>query len=303
MEADADRHPQHRDVPFDANGDGFADDAHIIFSGVVNNPIGMTDVFAAAATSARRLDLRPGGLIRTDSFKIEAVLGDIGINERSACACRWSSRTTARPGADHYRTADAGQAVFLELRGLLRRDLVGSEATTGFVVDIDRVRSGQRPRQRRRPRGPERHPPAQRDSGRLRDRGAGDRRSSTRRSIRPGRQGFRRGPPSSPTTFRQSPGTTPTIYPRGVFGAGNALVDVDYVFGQAFDPNRLISSGDDINIVGPAATAGPFVAVSGFTDIRANGWIDVLTNGHITLTEVAGDFASATSPRPPATST
>jgi hypothetical protein len=116
----------------------------------VNNPIGMTNVFNA------RGDIfsipqgggefpPPGGIIRTDSFRIQAVLGNIG-NSDLRLRLEIVESNDGPTGADRYRTSDAGNRNFMEVRGLLRRELVGAEATTGFDVHIDRIQSGiQRP--------------------------------------------------------------------------------------------------------------------------------------------------------------
>src|SRR5262249_31931216 len=66
--------------------------------------------------------------------------------------------------------------------------------------------------------------------------------------------------------------------------------EVHCVRGRLAAPAKRILAGGDIDIVGPPTPAGPFAAVSGFTDVLGTGNIDVLTNGNITLTEVAGDL-------------
>src|SRR5207248_1690887 len=58
-------------------------------------------------------------------------------------------------------------------------------------------------------------------------------------------------------------------------------------------PGDTTSAGNII-VHGPMGTAGPFVDVIGFTDVRGLGHIDVFTNGMVVLTETAGDLRVGT---------
>jgi hypothetical protein len=98
----------------------------ITFAGEVNNPIGMTHVFNARGDILSSLMgggefPTPPGLIRTDSFRIEAVLNDIGRNDSQRLRLEIVESNDGPTGADRYRTSDAGGRNYMELRGLLRR--------------------------------------------------------------------------------------------------------------------------------------------------------------------------------------
>ena len=177
----------------------------IILAGLVNNPIGMTDVFDARGDIFSTPPivtgpiLIPGGLVRTDSFRLEAVgrqhrPATISLRLRLQIVESDDGPTAA---ADRYRTADAGGDVFMEVRGLLRRALVGNEPTTGFVVDVERIRSGTGGAGDVNLELSERPAAADGDPGSVRDRSARAGRSSIRPQTRPAR---RRARPSSPTT-------------------------------------------------------------------------------------------------------
>ncbi len=267
----------------------------VILAGLVNNPIGMTDVFAARGDIFSTPPivtgpiLIPGGLVRTDSFRLEAVAGSIGLDDLLRLRLQIvESDDGPTAAADRYRTADAGGDVFMEVRGLLRRALVGNEPTTGFVVDVERVRSG---------------------TGGTGDVNLEYLNGLLQPTVIPGPYQIEvhepdvvdtpanaPGPPPRTTVvtdhFRVSPGATPTVFPRGVWGAGSTPVDVDYVTGVPLDPDRRMISAGDIDIVGITSSAAfsAFIAVTAFTDVLADGNIDVLTNGHITLTEEEGDL-------------
>jgi hypothetical protein len=219
----------------------------ITFAGVVNNPIGMTNVFNARGDILSSLPgvgefPTPSGLIRTDSFRIEAVLGNVGRTNAQRLRLEIvESNDGPTATVDRYRTSDAGGRNFMELRGLLRRGLTGNESTTGFNVDVERIQSGT---------GRAEHVDLELLNG-LRQ-----------PTVIPGPYEVEvfepaivdtpvdpPGPPGVPprTTivtdhFRQSPGTTPTIFPRGVWGAGAAVIDANYVVGQSLDPLRRIIS-------------------------------------------------------------
>ena len=274
----------------------------ITFRSVVNNPIGMTNVFNQGGDILSSLPgggefPTPPGLIRTDSFRIQAVERSIGESDAQRLRLEIvESNDGPTAAADRYRTSDAGIANFMELRGLLRRGLTGAEAVTGFNVDVERVSSGN---------SRSANVNLELLNGRLQP------------TVVPGPYQIEvfesavvntpvnpPGPPGAPprTTivtdhFRQSPGTVATVFPRGVWGAGFAAVDVRYVVtGQSQDAQRLISSGRNIDIVGLPEDASRFINLLGSTDIRGLGVeflpgnIDVLTNGHITLTEELGDM-------------
>ncbi|WP_457423984.1 right-handed parallel beta-helix repeat-containing protein [Roseateles sp. P5_E7] len=272
----------------------------ITFDGVVNNPIGMTDVFNQRGDILSSLPgggefPTPPGLIRTDSFRIDAVRGSVGRGDSQRLRVEIvESNDGPTAAADRYRTSDAGGANFMELRGLLRRALTGSEAVTGFNVDVERILSG---------------------NARASNVDLELLNGLLQPTVVPGPYEIEvfesavvntpanpPGPPGAPprTTivtdhFRQSPGTVATVFPRGVWGAGFNAVDVRYVVGQPQDAQRRISSGRNIDIVGLPQDTTRFINLLGYTDIReggpfAAGNIDVLTNGHITLTEELGDM-------------
>jgi parallel beta-helix repeat protein len=269
----------------------------ITFAGVVNNPIGWTHVFNARGDILSSLPgggefPTPPGLIRTDSFRIEAVLGSVGRNDSQRLQMELVESNDGP--ADHYRTSDAGQRNYMGLRGLLRRELLAGEVL-GFDVDVDRIQSG---------------------IGRSLDVNLELYNGRFQPTVIPGPYEIEvfepaivntpidpPGPPGAPprTTvvtdhFRQSPGTVPTIFPRGVWGEGFGLTEAQYVIGQPLDAQRRIISGANIDIVGVVAPGGaPFINVLGWTDLIGNGFlgienIDVLTNGHITLTEELGNM-------------
>jgi hypothetical protein len=94
----------------------------IVFDGVVNNPIGITDVFNARGDILSTApEVGPAGLVRTDSFDIEAIEGEIVLRLDVV------ESNDGPIGVDRYRIADAGGDVFVNIQGLLRRDLVGGE--------------------------------------------------------------------------------------------------------------------------------------------------------------------------------
>ncbi|HEY8535600.1 MAG TPA: calcium-binding protein, partial [Vicinamibacterales bacterium] len=269
----------------------------ITFAGVVNNPIGWTHVFNARGDILSSLPgggefPTPPGLIRTDSFRIEAVEGHVGRNDSQRLQLELVESNDGP--ADHYRTSDAGQRNYMGLRGLLRRAPLPGESL-GFDVDVDRIRSG---------------------SGRSLDVNLELYSARIQPTVIPGPYEVEvfesavvdtpanpPGPPGAPprTTvvtdhFRQSPGTVPTFFPRGVWGAGFALVEVQYVIGRPLDAERRIISGANIDIAGlPEPGGAPFINVLGWTDLIGNGFlgienIDATTNGHIVLTEELGDM-------------
>jgi len=268
----------------------------ITFADVVNNPIGMTQVFNARGDI---VSTQPGGgefpppagLIRTDSFRIDAVLGDVGRSDSERLRMEIVESNDGPTGSDRYRTSDAGGRNYMELRGLLRRALVGNEGTTGFDVDVERIKSG---------------------SFRSTDVNLELLNGLLQPTVVPGPYEIEvfedaivstpaNAPGPTPRTtivtdhFRTSPGTVPTIFPRGVWGAGFGAVDVRYVFGQALDANRRIISGANIDIVGLPFDKTPYINILGWTDLIGDGFlgienIDVLTSGHITLTEELGDM-------------
>src|SRR5207245_6414133 len=78
--------------------------------------------------------------------------------------------------------------------------------------------------------------------------------------------------------FRQGAIPPVATLPTGVFGGGSTAVAVDYDYGVAPDSDKgLIAKNGNIVVVGPTSISGPFVNVTGFTDIQGSGHIDVLT--------------------------
>ena len=128
----------------------------------MNNPIGMTNVFNARGDIVSSLPgggefPTPGGLIRTDSFRIQAVLGSVGRNDLQRLRLEIvESNDGPTAVADRYRTSDAGGSNFMELRGLLRRDLVGSERYDRLQRRRRAHPVGHRARRQRQPRAAER---------------------------------------------------------------------------------------------------------------------------------------------------
>ncbi|HYC45994.1 MAG TPA: hypothetical protein VED01_10995 [Burkholderiales bacterium] len=92
------------------------------------------------------------------------------------------------------------------------------------------------------------------------------------------------------THFRSNDGHSgPTqLFPLGVFGTGTADTNVTYDFGIAADADKRIIAGRDIDLTGPVS--GKLVHVDAYTNILALGNIDVIANGDITVTEIAGDL-------------
>ena len=231
----------------------------------------------------------PGGLIRTDSFGLDAVAGSIGLDDLQRLRLQIvESDDGPTAAADRYRTADAGGDV-------LHGDARAAASRTGGRRTDDRLR-------RRR---------GTRPSGTV---GAADvnleyLNGLLQPTVIPGPYEIEvhepdvvdtpanaPGPPPRTTVvtdhFRVSPGATPTIFPRGVWGAGSTPVDVDYLIGVPLDPDRRMISAGDIDIVGitQLGRVQCVHCVTAFTDVLAEGNIDVLTNGHITLTEELGDL-------------
>jgi hypothetical protein len=199
-------------------------------------------------------------------------------------------------GADRYRTSDAGQRNYMELRGLLRRALTGNEATTGFDVDVERIRSGN---------FRSTNVDLELLNGRLQP------------TFVPGPYlievfepagivnsfatpaGVLGGPNRTTTVtdhFTTSPGSVTTVFPRGVWGVGSGTVEARYVVGESLDADRRIISGANIDVLG-ITDAGqlPFINFLAWTDLGDTnplgfGNIDITTNGNITVTEEEGDF-------------
>ncbi|MBK8017635.1 MAG: right-handed parallel beta-helix repeat-containing protein [Betaproteobacteria bacterium] len=274
----------------------------ITFFGVVNNPIGMTNVFNARGDILSSLPGSgefppPPGLIRTDSFRINAVLGHVGRSDSQRLRLEIVESNDGPTGADRYRTSDAGQRNFMELRGLLRRALTGAEPTTGFNVDVERIKSG---------------------NLRSTDVNLELLNGLSQPTVVPGPYrvevfepagivnlfatpvGATSAPNRTTTVtdhFTTSPGSVPTVFPRGVWGAGTGMVEVRYVVGEALDADRRIISGANIDVVGlyPEPAGLPFINFLAWTDLGDTnpvglGNIDIRTNGNITVTEELGDF-------------
>jgi hypothetical protein len=259
-------------------------------AGTVNNPIGITRVttshgdILSLRTPSTTFDGDIIGRIRTDSFAIQALDGSLGLVSSPPIAVAVighplplvlevvDSNDGPRAAADRSRTADASGNVFLDIQGLNR-----GVPERRFVTHIDRITAGQDvilwlenglvqtsvtpvPYQVRVYETPAVSSPDRPNPMTVTD------------HFRPG-----------------TPGSTPTVFPTGVFGttpltAAVAVVDtsMDYDFGAAADLSTGLIAGGNITLAGPGGNDSASVAVSGYAHLRGSGRLTVRTTGSVT---------------------
>jgi hypothetical protein len=246
-------------------------------AGTVNNPIGITRV-----TDDLGNIVSAGGLIRTDSFALQALKGSIGAPPLVSMSRVVSggplrlevvgSNDGPRAPADRFRTADASGNVYLDIRGLYR-GAAGSVPAEGFVTHIGRITAGQ-------------------DVNLFLENGLVQ---TTVTPVPYQVRVYETPAVTSPDTpnpmtvadhFRPgTPGSTPTVFPTGVFGTAvvGVAVPVDYDFGIAADPSTGVIAGGNIVVAGPLGGSSPLVAVSGYAHLGGKGQLKVLTKGFLKL--------------------
>lgn len=245
----------------------------IDFTDEVNNPIGVTTI----TNQLGDIYSTGFGVIRTDSFRIFAANGSVGVSDAQPLRLEIVESNDGPTGNDWYRLVDAHQNVFLDVRGLQRRAPAGGEtADSGFIVDIQHVQAGQ--------------------NANIRYQHGLDQTTLTTvdYKIEVDQSAVVIGPTPAPvdsvtTHFRSNQGAGPVqVFPLGVFGTGAGDTNTTYLVGTAPDAaNRLIAGGD-INVVGP--TSGALTHFTAFTEVQNLGNIDVIINGDVRITEVTGDL-------------
>ncbi|MBL8532478.1 MAG: hypothetical protein JNL33_01380, partial [Betaproteobacteria bacterium] len=239
---------------------GSAGTPDIVFEGVVNNPLGLTEVIN------RRGDIRSSAsaLIRTNVANIE-VEGDI-----ASTAARLALELVESEGRTPTLAADAGGDMALQLRLLDRNAAAGPLALglgtldAGGDVDVLLLPALEQTTVSAAPSGY----------------------TVTVTWYQPTIDALAGTPgPASQGTYLghyQSNVGGPVFVPSmGIFGTGATAVDSLTTFG-------LVRAGGDIRIA--AAFGSTRMTLAGTTDLTGDGAIDAYTNGDITLAELAGDM-------------
>ena len=258
----------------------------IEFTNEVDNPIGITiihnalgDIFSSGA-----------GVVRTDSLEARADLGSVGYDDAHRLRLEIVESNDGPIGADRFRRIDANTNIFIDERGLQRRDRTGSEtADSGIRVTFDRLYAGHTVDVKLQ------HGLDQ-PNGTLAPQIEVDQGNGAPGVNVPGTTNV-----SGPTPgvvdhvtahFRSTTGGGPAQYiPRGVFGSGLTETNITYVYGKAADADkRIIANTGDINVTGPTDPNSALVHVFAYTDILTLGNVSMIANGDITVTEVAGDL-------------
>jgi hypothetical protein len=246
---------------------------------LIENPIGETRILD---TGGNILSAGPWAIIRTNTLGnqfaallpgetfhgIQATLGSIG-----AVGAPVNVQLVQSAGRDEQLYAEAGDNVYLSLTGLLRDPTV-----TNFTVHIDSIVAG----------------------------GSADvlLQSSIEETAVSGDIGgvLVTVPPNgkSGTFYQQftyfNPDTNPDIgVDLGVFGSGTTTIASTYDFrlrDNTLTPTTMpgITGGDIIITANNPLPTDPIINVLAITQVSASGYIDVLTNGYITLMEETGDL-------------
>ena len=234
---------------------------NIILNGLINNPIGTTDILNASGSI---LSNGPQAVVRTNVLDAEAASGQIGSSASAFNAELVQSEDTHQVDRPIQATVLAGGSAYLNLTGRLR-DPDFNLTQTPFTVPISSIHAG------------------------------GDIVATLQQSVQdssPGTVNFGISvfedyvPLTTAVTthFRPGTGNTPpeTIDP-GFFEGGSTLIDSTYSFAD-------LTAGGNIKLTG---VPGPqAINITGDTNINPNGPgtgnIDASTNGNITITETAG---------------
>ncbi|MES9844904.1 MAG: hypothetical protein ABW131_09690 [Candidatus Sedimenticola sp. 6PFRAG5] len=235
---------------FDIRNRGASD---IIIHGVIENPIGEVRILNEQGDI---LSIGTQAIVRANILDMDATLGSIGQPGN-----RLKFEIVRSSGLAEHLFADAGQDIYLDLRGRLR-----VPGVTGFDINVDSVRAGG-------------------DADLLLQAGvrettlAGSGTASKIRVITPATSGY------YANHFRPDTGTSPALN-LGVFADMNNAQEIEstYVFG-------LMETGGNISV--SAADPGPAagrINITGSTNTLGTGHIDINTNGRIILTEILGDM-------------
>ena len=270
------------------NTDNAVGDApYIEFAGDVDNPIGISLISNALGN----IYSSGIGVVRTDTFAIVANAGSVGFDDSHRLRLEIVESNDGPTGTDRYRRIDAGTDIYIDERGLQRRALTAGETTdSGFITAIDHLKAG-RDVDVVLQHGTDQTTPSSVDYQIEVDQG-----NSAPGTNVPGTTNVSGPTPGIVdhvrTHFRSTdePGSVAQLFPLGVFGTGTSDTNITYVYGVASDANKRIIAGRDIDVAGPTDPSSKLVHVVAYTDILNLGNIDVLVNGDITVTEVAGDL-------------
>ena len=81
------------------------------------------------------------------------------------------------------------------------------------------------------------------------------------------------------------PGSTPSVFPIGLFGTGTGKTDAWFTVGNSPDSDQGIISGSDLVIRGPTSEFSALVSIEAYTSVRGSGILVADLNGSIDLTE------------------
>ncbi len=117
---------------------------HIIVNGVINNPIGVTNIsnLYGDIVGPAPSELSSGGLIVTDNFAFSAPDGSIGGGNGYLQLDIVDSTDGLTDSSGTGRTADAGGDIDLIIQGLYREGTEGSIPPKGYTTHIDRISAG-----------------------------------------------------------------------------------------------------------------------------------------------------------------
>ena len=241
----------------------------ITINGDIDNPLGTTNIVTSTG------DIISTGTIRTNELTVITPDGNIGsTTNRMNVELVVSDDACADNGLTPTKmTAEAGQNIYTDIRGLLRA--VTTPPVTNLPINIDKIDAGGFVDMQLLEGLDQTTPPTPEPDF-----------SFTVREN---------GMLTTGIKNRYTPDDATTInYPLGVFGTGNTPIETTYDFG-------LIEAGGgtvqpvqgNIDIVG-VFTTGP-INISGNTNTlpttgQPEGNIDVSTNGNVTLTETVGDM-------------
>ncbi len=241
----------------------------ITINGDIDNPLGTTNIVTSTG------DIISTGTIRTNELTVITPDGNIGSMTNRMNIELVVSQDECEPNGltPTKMTAEAGQNIYADIRGLLRA--VTTPPVTNLPINIDKV-----------------------DAGGFVDlqllEGLDQTTPPTPEPVF-NFTVFDNGLLTTGIKNRYTPDDTTTInYPLGIFGTGNTPIETTYDFGL------IEAGGGTVNPVqGNIDIFGVFssgkINISGNTNTlpttgQPEGNIDVSTNGDVTLTEIAGDM-------------